>query len=173
MKLKTELGSTYDLNIIDTNLTLFEVVQKSNYVASHNSLRKFNCLGKQDFESLNKMNQNLQFGSVSLRSNQFVKTLIGYLRTPRSNHKDKEALEEYFTDNVYFESEVEYFDEHSSSNMSKADIIGLLGLIGANRAGAIDYTNRERVGSNLNENLIMHIYYNHHEELDKFYKITL
>ncbi|HGF4942256.1 TPA: hypothetical protein ACF4E7_004571 [Vibrio parahaemolyticus] len=173
MKLKTELSSTYDLNIIDTNLALFEVVQKSNYVANHNSMRTFNCLSKQDFESLNKMNQNLQFGSVSVRSNQFAKTLIGYLRTPRSNHKDKEVLEGYFTDNVYFESEVEYFDEDSSSNMSKTDIIALLGLIGANRAGAIHYSNKERVGSDLNENLIMHIYYNHHEELNKFYKITL
>lgn len=172
-KLKTELGSTYDLNIIDTNLALFEVVQESNYVANNNSLSSFNCLNRQDFESLTEMNQSLQFGSVLVRSTQFENTLTGYLRTPRSNHKDKATLGEYFSDNVYFESEVDYFNSDNLNNMSKAEIIELLGLIGANRAGAVDYTYREKMGSNAYENLIMVIYYNHHEELDKFYKISL
>ncbi len=162
-QLNSELKSQYDLNNNDINFVIYDLLSSSNYVASHNSLNVSQCLTSAELTKLRDMGLYLEFGHVDIDID-FLDTLAGYLRTPISNQGHKTDLENYFEESVYFESDVDYLQGVSNRRLTRTNLMEQLGKIGANRVGNYIYGDRRETVS---------IYYNHHNELSKFYKLTL
>ncbi|HHX8716622.1 hypothetical protein [Vibrio alginolyticus] len=162
-QLNSELESQYDLNNNDINFVMYDLLSSSSYVTHSNSLNVDQCLTSSELKNLNDIGLYLEFGHVDIDID-FLDTLSGYLRTPISNQGHKTELENFFEESVYFESDVDYLQDFSNRRLSRGDLIEQLGKVGANRAGNYTFGDRRETVS---------VFYNHHNELSKIYKLTL
>ncbi|MEZ8426818.1 hypothetical protein [Vibrio cyclitrophicus] len=160
-ELITLLRTTYDLNRNDIDFVMHEVLSSSDYVTSKSSINVSRCF--QDLKSLNNMGLKISNENVDINVS-FLNELVGYLRTPISNSSSKRSLVNYFRGGVYFESHVDYLDEFNGTLLTRDELVDIVGRIGANRAGRFHMDDKRKLTV---------IYYNHHDDLNRFYKITL